>query len=135
MFIKRPFPAFALPLFAGTALALLSVMSGCTYSHGDPSQVVAPCEATATTATFAAVVSPILQVNCRDGCHNAVDRQGGVNFDNFAEVTFYASVGSIVRRIELDPHHPDFMPKGRGKLSDCDIAKIKAWVQAGTPNN
>jgi hypothetical protein len=113
---------------------VLGVAAGCTYSHGEP-DVPAPCEATAATATFAAVVSPIIQVNCRDGCHNAVARQGGVNFDDFNEVRLYANTGSIVRRIELDPGHPDFMPKGRGKMAPCDIARIKAWVQAGAPNN
>ena len=115
-----------------TAAVVLALVAGCTYSHGDPAPVV-PCDA--TSATFAAVVSPILQVNCRDGCHNARDLQGGVNFDDFSEVEFYASVGSIVRRIELSPSHPDFMPKGRPPLSTCDIERIKAWIQAGAKNN
>ena len=125
-----PFRFWLLP----AGLALLSAAPGCTYEHGAPA-VVAPCDATPATATFAAVVSPILQVNCRDGCHNAVDRQGGVNFDDFNEVKFYAGVGSLVRRIELAPSDPSFMPRGRAKLAPCDIARIKAWVQAGTPNN
>jgi cytochrome c553 len=29
----------------------------------------------------------------------------------------------------------DAMPKGASKLSDCDIARIRAWVAAGQPNN
>ncbi|GAA4368497.1 hypothetical protein GCM10023185_41290 [Hymenobacter saemangeumensis] len=112
---------------------LLLLASACTYSHGG--DAVVPCEANPATISFAATVAPIIRVNCRDGCHNATTRGGGVNFDDFGDTQFYAGSGSIVRRIELDPSHPDFMPKGRGKLSACDIARIKAWVAAGTPNN
>jgi hypothetical protein len=34
-------------------------------------------------------------------------------------------------------HAPGFtpMPQGGAKLPACEIAKIKAWVDAGSPNN
>jgi len=110
----------------------LALASGCTYSHGD---AVAPCNADPATTTYAATVAPIIQLNCRNSCHNATLREGGVNFDDFTEVEFYALNGEIVRRIQLDPGHPDFMPKNHGKLAPCDIARIKAWVDAGALNN
>jgi hypothetical protein len=27
------------------------------------------------------------------------------------------------------------MPQGYGKMSDCDIKKVGAWINAGAPNN
>jgi cytochrome c553 len=134
MTFKRMFSS-SRPLLLGGALALLTIAGGCTYSHGDPQAIVAPCDATAANSTFAAVVSPIFQTNCRNACHNTTLQEGGVNFDNFSELAFYANSGSIVRRIKQDPNHPDFMPKGGTKLADCDIARIEAWIAAGTPNN
>ena len=119
-------------LLAG--LGLLGAAAGCTYSHGEPEAVV-PCDATPATTTLAAVVWPIIKVNCRDGCHNAVDNQGGVDFDQFSQLQAYAKTGELQRRIKLSTTAPDFMPKGRAKLSACDIERIDVWIQAGALNN
>ena len=39
-------------------------------------------------------------------------------------------LGSIEQTRGYDP-----MPKGRAKISDCDIARIKSWMAAGKPDN
>lgn len=127
--VLRPLGRWAAALAASLLLA-----TACTYSHGEP-EVVAPCNVLPATGAFATVISPIIQVNCRDGCHNATDFVGGVNFDSFSELQRYALSGSIVRRIERAPDHPDFMPKDRPKLPACDIERIKAWVAVGAPAN
>jgi len=116
------------------AAAGLILATACTYSHGEP-EVVAPCDTLPGGPRYATTVAPIIRVNCRDGCHDTTIRLGNVNFDDFNEVQLYALNGSMVRRIELDPSHPEFMPKGRNKLSACDIARIKTWIAAGATNN
>lgn len=83
--------------------------------------------------SFANHVLPLLQNRCI-GCHSAANSSGGVNLSAHAGVTAAASGGRLVGVIN---HAQGFlpMPQGGQKLSQCDIDKITAWVQAGTPNN
>ena len=125
---------------AAFALAL-AVLAGCTYSHGD-AEVVVPCDnATATLATYAGVISPIFDQHCRV-CHGATAYNspgnpnaygGGIPFRNYQDIKDYGNPDYIICCIEHNGC--DNMPKIGDKLSDCDIARIKAWVAAGLPNN
>lgn len=121
-------PAFGL---AGTAMAMLAVAAGCSYSHGsEPS----PCN-DPTPATYAAVVSPIFTSSCRR-CHGATVYQtqgGGVDLSSYQGIKNIPS-NLLLGSIEQQPGY-DAMPKGGPKLSDCDIARIQAWIAAGQLNN
>ena len=83
--------------------------------------------------TFAGTIQPILQKNCV-GCHSGSAPSGNVNLSAFAGVKTVATNGKLVGVVS---HAPGFvpMPQGGAKLSDCDITKIKDWVNAGAPNN
>lgn len=61
--------------------------------------------------------------------------------DDFSQVHYYAlptnginGVPYLVGNIRHDAGFPA-MPQGGAKLDDCKIALIKAWVDAGAPNN
>lgn len=115
----------------GVAGLLGLATAGCGYTHG-PEPV--PCN-DPTPATYAAVISPILDANCR-ACHGSGVYQtlgGGNNYGTYADFV-KQSPELIIGCIE---HQPGFdeMPKGGAKLSDCDIARLKAWLAAGRPNN
>ena len=116
---------------AGTALAMLAVAGGCSYSHGsEPS----PCN-DPNPATYAAVVSPIFDANCRQ-CHGTSTYQtlgSGTNLSNYQGIKSQ-STNLLLGCIEHQPGY-DPMPKGGSKLSDCDIARIRAWIAAGQLNN
>jgi mono/diheme cytochrome c family protein len=121
-------PARAL---TGAAVALLAFASACTYSKGvEPS----PCTDT-TPVTYAAVISPIFDTNCR-ACHGATVYQtlgGGNDYSTYQGIKNQSAsliLGCIQHQAGYDP-----MPKGGEKISVCDIAKIKAWIDAGQPNN
>ena len=122
-------------LMLGGAAVLLGLAAGCTYSHGDPAAVLAPCDATAQTATYAAVISPIFDAHCRE-CHasNVASTLGGGNvFGDYQSIKRYPAA-SLLGSIENAPGY-DAMPKGRAKISACDIERIKAWMAAGQPEN
>jgi cytochrome c5 len=117
-------------LKAVAVLALLSFATACTYSHGDP----VPCNVDPATITYSGVVSPILDRNCRE-CHAqdvAPTLGGSTSLHAYNDVRAFQN--TIVGVIEHRQGFPA-MPKDRGKLSDCDIEKIKAWVAAGALNN
>ena len=135
MFSTRCFLTFSRSLVAGTATALLSVATGCTYSHGDASATPTPCDISSQSVTYAGVISPIFDAHCRE-CHAtsvASTLGGGNDFGNYQTIKRYPAA-SILKSIEHAPGY-DAMPKGRPKLSDCDILRIKAWIDAGEPNN
>ncbi|MBC3541047.1 hypothetical protein ACFSC6_02570 [Rufibacter sediminis] len=85
------------------------------------------------SVTFSSTVSGIISTNCL-ACHSAAMAQGGMILDTYARVKTAADNGKLMGVIT---HAAGFspMPKGGPKLSDCNIAKIKKWVDDGAPNN
>lgn len=130
MFTKPSIVTRGLVLLTGAALALLG--AGCTYSTGD---VPNPCNASTQTITYAGVISPIFDANCRF-CHSsqaAATLGGGNDFGSHATIKRYPADG-LLKSIQHAPGY-SAMPKGGAKLSDCDIERIERWIAAGAPNN
>jgi hypothetical protein len=93
-----------------------------------------PCDT--NNVSYAKHVQPIIQTNCYR-CHDANNAVlfGNVHYlDSYDSLKAHIAEGMIIGNIE---HAPGFlaMPKGAKKLNDCDIAKIKAWVNQDTLNN
>lgn len=82
---------------------------------------------------YVANVQPILQANCYS-CHGNGQANGGVTLDNYAGVKAVADNGKLIGVITHAPGFPP-MPKGGAKLSDCNINKIRSWINRGAQNN
>ena len=78
-------------------------------------------------------VLPILQANCYR-CHGNGNVTGGITLDGYAALVTQVNNGNLIGAITHAAGYTP-MPFDGGKLSDCDIAKIKAWINEGTPNN
>ena len=124
------------------SIKLLSVLSfllavatvSCTDDNEEdlmPDDPLAQCNTEAVT--FSGTVVPILAANCYR-CHASSIAEGGVVLDNYEGVIEEAHHGHLVGVIS---HAPGFipMPQDAPKLAECDIAKIRKWVDAGSPNN
>jgi mono/diheme cytochrome c family protein len=77
-------------------------------------------------------VTKILATNCAP-CHVA---NSGANFDaRVKHVDNYTiakgAATFILDRIQRDPTAAGFMPRGKPKLSEADIAVIKKWIDDG----
>ena len=83
--------------------------------------------------TFSTNIQPILQNFCFS-CHGNGLSENGINFDTYAGVKAVADNGKLVGAIS---HASGFvaMPQSAPKLSDCNINRIKAWVNSGALNN
>ena len=125
-------------------LIVLSVLtfclSSCYYDIDEelnPPLVSKVCDTTASK--FAADILPILNSNCNSsGCHNTSTAGGGYIFDNYNEVKSALNNDSarvMSSIIQDNSTNVEYMPKGGGKLSDCEISKITIWVSSGAPNN
>jgi len=112
------------------------ILSGCYYDseealYGTPNTV---CNTTVTK--FSTEVKPILQSSCLT-CHSnsAASANGaGIKLQDYADVKIQVNNGKLVGSIQ---HSTGFsaMPKGGGKLSDCNILVINTWISKGALND
>ena len=95
----------------------------------------------ASTPNFVSDVAPILQKNCL-ACHSSNVHKSGLVLESYADLMKGGKHGQVVvpnnapssRIIEmLEGKINPQMPAGDDPLSDSDIAKIKAWINAGAP--
>lgn len=92
-----------------------------------------PVACDTTNVTYSATIAPILSANC-NGCHASGAPSAGIVTDNYTDLQTIVQNGKLVGAINhLNGFSP--MPKGGNKLSDCNLAKIEKWINAGAPNN
>jgi len=111
----------------------IGLVIGCSKASEDklttPSS--SPCDT--VNMTFSTDIQPILQANCYR-CHGNGIVNGGVTLDTYAGVKIVAEGGELLGAITHAAGYPP-MPDDGGKLSDCDINKIKDWINRGASNN
>jgi len=113
-------------------LALLFLLSISFYSCKDEKKDNPSPDNICDTSNvkYSNAVKPIISANCI-ACHNAT---AAINLDDFTTLQGLANNGMLYKVItHADGVSP--MPKNKPKLSDCDIAKIKVWIDAGAQNN
>jgi len=110
-------------------IALITAGGACAYTKKD--LIDKPCVLPANVS-YAADIAPILEANCYD-CHSGASSLSGILLDNYDGLIYYANNGYLYGCIT---HAPGFrpMPDSGGKLSDCEIATIKKWIDSGTPH-
>jgi cytochrome c553 len=86
-----------------------------------------------TQFKYAANISPLISTNCL-GCHAGTSPSGGVNLSAYIAVKQQATSGRLVGAVSHSPGY-SAMPSGASKLSECQIAQIRKWVNAGALNN
>ena len=84
---------------------------------------------------YQADVVPILSANCYS-CHGTTTNSGsqGIILEGFENIKPRAENGKLIGAITHAEGFPQ-MPKDGPKLSDCNINKIKSWVNNGIQNN
>jgi hypothetical protein len=86
-----------------------------------------------STVSFKRDVFPIIKTNCLN-CHDAANHNGGIVLDSYDKLQLYGKSDDLVNSIMIASNGKAYMPKG-GRLLDCEIALIQAWVKQGVPNN
>ncbi|MFZ9943087.1 MAG: hypothetical protein ACO3O0_05720 [Bacteroidia bacterium] len=109
------------------------VLPGCYYDVEE--ELYGACDTLETSYTK--TVKPILESNGCLSCHGgAATGSGGIILDSYASLqTTYLS-DSIKRQRFItgsDRMPPSSAPNGL--LSDCDMGKLKAWINAGFKEN
>jgi mono/diheme cytochrome c family protein len=123
-----------LPLLS--SLIVLLVFSSCYYDKEEelyPDAIAAGCDT--SNVRYSVEIKAIFDSRCVS-CHSGVNPSGNIRLDSYQEVKTYidATNTKLVSSIVQDGN-ASAMPQGQPKLSDCDIGKIKIWVNAGYPEN
>ncbi len=106
-----------------------------TSCSSEKKELLFACDSTNTTYT---AVKQILENNCYN-CHataNAVNFANGIILDNYSSVNNWVDTtsGSSGGTLLVDVMNGR-MPKGRSKLTDCEVSKITSWIRNGAKNN
>lgn len=86
-----------------------------------------------SNVTFSNAVMPIINLKCK-GCHSGTSPSGGINLTTHAGVKAVAESGQLYGAISWQSGYTH-MPFNGPKLPDCEILKVKTWIDAGMPNN
>lgn len=102
-----------------------------TQGAKNNSCVDAACDT--ANVTFAVSIKPIITNKCQ-GCHSSSSAGGGYDLSTYAGVKTVVTNGKLWGSVNFTSGY-SAMPKGGTKLSTCELAKIKKWIDAGAPNN
>jgi hypothetical protein len=107
------------------------IVSSCYY---DKEEVLYGSNCVTSNVTYSLTIRSIISNYGCLGCHVGGNPSGGINLETHANVQAQALSGKLYGAIS---HTPGFipMPDGAAKMNSCDINKIKAWIDAGAPNN
>ena len=82
---------------------------------------------------FGATVYPLMQNYCV-GCHSGNSPSGGISLSTYNNIKAAALNGSLFGSINHSAGY-SAMPKNLPKLNQCNINRIKSWIDAGALNN
>ncbi len=110
----------------------------CSSCYKDNEEQLYPDTSVCTDTTvskFTSNVLPILSASCNyTGCHNTSSAASGVILDTYNGTKVQVGNGRLMGSINHSSGY-SAMPKGTTKLSNCNIAIIQKWINAGALNN
>ena len=114
-------------------------LTGCYYDTEEelyPDSGSTTCDT--VSVSYATDIVPIISAKCSTpGCHAGVNAAAGIPLETYVGVKEYldADKARFISSIIWDGNASN-MPKGSStKISDCNINTIRAWINAGYPNN
>lgn len=126
---------FSIAFIGFIMAAIFGSQTGCYY---DKEEDLYPFTDMCDTSgvTLSGTVKPLLQGSCY-ACHNASAAGAagaGINLEDYNSLKGWVDNGKLVCAVEHG-NSCSPMPKGGGRLPQCDIDKIKVWAANGAPNN
>lgn len=125
--MRTIFRLLLLSTFISTICFFLILQQGCKDYNAET--LYPACDT--THVTYGSSISSIVKANCLP-CHTTINAFGGIILDNADSARIPAKNGLLLKAVTHDPSVVP-MPKGGGKLSDCDRSKIRRWINLGEP--
>ena len=123
-------------IFFGLLVLILIVLgNSCYYDKADLlyGGTNAPCIDTAGTVSYSQKIIPLFRQYCYN-CHSGGFPSGNIMMGSYATDKAIALNGKLFGSIN---HSTGFspMPQGSSKLTSCQIAVIRKWIDTGVLNN
>jgi hypothetical protein len=113
------------------AITITFSLTGCYY---DSEEELYGTDCDTSNVTYSTTIKGLLNTYTCLTCHIGSNPSGGFTLDTYAGIKARVTDGRLWGAINhLSGFSP--MPQGYVKMSDCDIKKVKAWIDAGAPNN
>lgn len=114
-------------------LVLFSIFLGSCYYDNEEELYpnIPPCDT--VNVTYSSSVAPVMANHCND-CHGGTAPTAGIRTDTYNGLSVIAASGRLWGAINHEQGF-SFMPKDAPKLSECDLAKIRKWLDDGFPDN
>jgi hypothetical protein len=93
----------------------------------------APCTDTAGVVSYAQKVVPMLQQYCYS-CHTGSFPSGNIAMGTYTTDKAIGQNGKLYGSINHSSGYSP-MPQGMPKMSNCQVAVIKKWIDSGMLNN
>jgi len=122
-------------LFTLLAALLILGYSSCYYDKEELLYGVtdAPCTDTSSTVSYTQKLLPLFQQYCY-GCHSGSFPSGGIVMGTYTADRAIGLNGKLYGAVSHASGYSP-MPKGMSKMTSCQVAAIKTWVDSGMPNN
>lgn len=127
-------------LYALSSVLMLLVVSAALHSCSKANETALQQESNLTCDTvgmkFKADVLPILTDNCFS-CHSAqtyLSSGSNLNYEDFGTLEMEVTNGNLLNAIQHTGSVTP-MPLNLPQLSDCEINKIRDWINNGAQNN
>ena len=115
------------------SLLILLGFSSCYYDNEEELYKFVQTGCDTSNVTYTGSIAPIMQTYC-NSCHSGASPSAGINTSSYAGLQAIALNGSLYGSMSHTGSYSP-MPKNSPKLSDCNLAKIRIWVNQGSLNN
>lgn len=110
----------------------MASLNGCYYDDEDNLYPqVGGCDT--SNVTYSGTISGIMNGNC-NACHSGPTANANVITDNYDDLKIIADNGRLWGVVNHESGYSP-MPKDRPKLSECDLSKIRIWLDNGALND
>lgn len=106
-------------------------ITGCYY---DKENLLYNCSVDAANTKYSTTVGNLMTAYGCTGCHGATAPSGNISLATYSGVKAVAANGRLYGAVSHATGYKP-MPQGGNKMNDCDLKKLKAWIDAGAPNN
>lgn len=108
-------------------------LNSCYYDKSDKLYPSTTCDT--AKMNFTSNIKPIITNNClNQGCHTTANASASIILDNYTGTKATIAGDKLINALKYVTGGSKNMPPS-GKISDCDISKVEAWIKRGAPEN
>lgn len=114
-------------------IIVISLLNSCYYDSKEDLYQFITENCDLVEVSYSNDIVPVLQAQCYS-CHSVNNPEGGVILDSYDQTIISVNNGSLFGSMNHDAGYSIMPPSGQ-KVSQCDLDKLKLWIDNGALNN